>query len=150
MKKQVNKDVSLHPASDADLAFARELTRVNMRDYYSQCGLIWQPEGFDAQWPLRENYLILKADTCAGYLGVTRESSYLYVRDVQLIERYRGEGVGGRVMGRVTEMAIEQRCACVRLKVFKTNPAVHWYKRLGFVSVGEEQALLWMERVISV
>lgn len=141
-----DKDLGLQPAGVIDLAFARELTRVNMRDYYSRHGLIWQPEAFDEQWPSRRNFLVHKAGKVIGYLGVTDEHGYLYVRDVQLIESYRGEGVGAWVMAQVAEMAADKRCRCVRLKVFKNNPAIALYGRLGYTQVGEEQALFWMER----
>lgn len=140
-----DKDVRLQSAAITDLAFARELTRVNMREYYSRYDLIWQPEAFDGQWPSRQNFLVYKAGKVIGYLGVTEEHGYLYVRDVQLIEAYRGEGVGAWIMARVFEMAVNRGCRCLRLKVFKNNPAIELYRRLGYTQVGEEQALFWME-----
>lgn len=117
-----------------------------MRDYYLHYGLVWQPEAFDAEWLRRESYLVMQSGTLIGFLGVTLETGYLYVRDVQLIEAYRGEGVGKWIMTCVEQMAIAQGCASVRLKVFKANPAVGLYLRLGYVHVGEEAALFWMER----
>jgi GNAT superfamily N-acetyltransferase len=144
--KEVNLRLSL--ASIKDLPFARELTRVNMREYYARYGLIWQPAAFDAEWPLRESYLIHRASRLTGFLGITVETNYLYVRDIQLIETYRGEGVGTWSMARIAQMAADRRCERIRLKVFKSNPAIALYRRLGYASVGEETALLWMERVV--
>lgn len=138
----------LQPATDDDLAFARELTRVNMRVYYLRYGLVWQPEAFDTEWPKRESYLVMQADQVIGFLGVTRETDYLYVRDVQLMEAHRGEGVGKWVMICVAQMARDRGCASVRLKVFKSNPAVEFYHRLGYFQVGQEPALFWMERAV--
>lgn len=143
------KPLRLQPATNEDLAFARELTRVNMREYYIRYGLVWQPEAFDAEWPRRESYLVVQAGRAIGFLGLTIESAYLYVRDVQLIEAYRGEGVGEWVMTCVAQMATERGCASVRLKVFKSNPAVGLYARLGYLHAGEEAALFWMERVVN-
>jgi GNAT superfamily N-acetyltransferase len=131
-----------------DLPFARELTRVNMRAYYAQYGLIWQPDAFDAEWPRRESYLIRRESCVIGFLGITVERNYLYVRDIQLIEAYRGEGVGAWAMARIEQMAADRRCERIRLKVFKSNPATALYRRLGYTSVGEEAALLWMDRVM--
>jgi len=141
-------DLQLQLANLQDLPFARELTRVNMRDYYARYGLIWQPEAFDAEWPLRESYQVKKRGRQIGFLGFTLEHRYLYLRDVQLVETYRGEGVGAWIMAFVERMAIERGCECIRLKVFKTNPAIELYRRLGYVCVGEETALLWMERTL--
>jgi GNAT superfamily N-acetyltransferase len=144
--KKVSLRLSL--ASINDLPFARELTRVNMRTYYAQYGLIWQPAAFDAEWPSRESYLIHRESCLIGFLGITVEKNYLYVRDIQLIEAYRGEGVGAWAMTRIAHMAAERRCERIRLKVFKSNPATALYRRLGYASVGEETALLWMERLL--
>jgi GNAT superfamily N-acetyltransferase len=144
-----NVGVGLHPATVEDLAFARELTRVNMREYYALYGLIWQPEAFDAEWSLRESYRVYKGDRGIGFLGFTVERDYLYVRDIQLIEAYRGEGVGAWIMGWVRRVAKERGCESVRLKVFKNNPATALYRRLGYMSVGEEAALLWMEQIVA-
>lgn len=144
------KEISLHlsQATIEDLPFARELTRVNMRAYYAQYGLIWQPTAFDAEWPLRESYLIRRERCLVGFLGVTVEKNYLYVRDIQLIEAYRGEGVGAWAMARIAQMAADRGCERIRLKVFKSNPATALYRRLGYANVGEEAALLWMERLV--
>jgi GNAT superfamily N-acetyltransferase len=145
--KQASLYLSL--ATIDDLPFARELTRVNMRTYYAQYGLIWQPAAFDAEWPLRESYLIRRESCPIGFLGITVEKNYLYVRDIQLIETYRGEGVGAWAMARIAQMAADRRCECIRLKVFKSNPAAALYRRLGYAKVGEEAALLWMERYLN-
>ncbi|NBB09579.1 GNAT family N-acetyltransferase [Pseudomonas sp. SLFW] len=145
---QAAKPRRLAPATDETLAFARELTRVNMRDYYSHYGLVWQPEAFDTEWPNRESYVVEQAGKAIGFLSLTLESDYLYIRDIQLIEAYRGEGVGQWVMVWVLQLARARGCARVRLKVFKNNPASGLYLRLGYRHVGEEPALYWMEYVL--
>ncbi|SEP59276.1 Acetyltransferase (GNAT) family protein [Pseudomonas sp. NFACC02] len=144
--KHANLRLSL--ATLDDLPFARELTRVNMRSYYAQYGLVWQPAAFDAEWPLRESYLICRERSLIGFLGITVEKNYLYLRDLQLIEAHRGEGVGAWAMAGIAQMAVERGCNRIRLKVFKSNPATALYRRLGYANVGEEAALLWMERFV--
>ncbi|WP_062381425.1 GNAT family N-acetyltransferase [Pseudomonas abietaniphila] len=144
--KHANLRLSL--ATLDDLPFARELTRINMRSYYAQYGLVWQPAAFDAEWPLRESYLICRERSLIGFLGITVEKNYLYLRDLQLIEAHRGEGVGAWAMAGIAQMAVERGCNRIRLKVFKSNPATALYRRLGYANVGEEAALLWMERFV--
>ena len=139
----------LQPAAERDLPFARELTRVNMRRYYDHYGLVWQPDAFDAEWPQRESYLVERHRVVVGYLSVSAERTFLYVRDVQLIEACRGEGVGTWAMACVARMAEERRLESSRLKVFKNNPAAALYRRLGYTDVGDEPMLLRMERLVS-
>lgn len=142
------EDLRLHRACDDDLPFARELTRVNMREYYARHGLVWHAQAFDAQWPQRESYRVHKVGRLIGFLGFTVEDGCLYLRDVQLIEAYRAEGVGGWLMGRVTQLARERGCSRIRLKVFKSNPAAQLYLRLGFAHAGEDGQLYCMERAV--
>lgn len=143
------KPLRLQPATDEHLAFARELTRVNMRDYYLRYGFVWQPEAFDLEWPTRESYVVELAGQAVGFLGLTQENDYLYVRDVQLVEAWRGVGVGAWIMTRVTQMARKRACKRIRLKVFKSNPALALYLKLGYRRVGEEPALFWMEQELT-
>jgi GNAT superfamily N-acetyltransferase len=148
MKTKAPTDLQLRAASTEDLAFARELTRVNMRPYYAQYGLIWQPDAFDKEWAMRQTFVIQKAGKSIGFFGVTVEAGYLYVRDVQLIEPYRGEGIGTLVMQRIAESARNHGCTHARLKVFKSSPAIRLYLRQGYSVAGEEVALFWMECVV--
>jgi ribosomal protein S18 acetylase RimI-like enzyme len=143
-------EVSMRQATDADLSFARELTRVNMRQYYAEYERVWQSQSFDEEWPERQSFIISKADRQIGYLSFSLEPRYLYLRDVQLCEPYRGEGVGGWVMQQIVSMASERGARSIRLKVFKSNPAMQLYERQGFRVVGEEKALFWMERALDI
>ena len=142
------EDLRLHPATDDDLPFARELTRVNMRDYYVRHGLVWQADAFDAQWPERESYRVHKVGQLIGFLGFTIEGGYLCLRDVQLIEAYRAEGVGGWLMRCIAHIARDRGCTHIRLKVFKSNPAIQFYRRLGYADVHEDAELYCMERAL--
>jgi len=145
-----SKQLELRVATDEHLAFARELTRSNMQSYYRQYDLTWQPAAFDAEWQVRDSYVVEQAGKTIGFLGLTRGSDYLYLRDIQLIEAYRGDGVGEWVITWVEKQAREQGCRSVRLKVFKRNPAMGLYLRLGYRHVGEEPALFLMERVLTL
>jgi GNAT superfamily N-acetyltransferase len=145
-----SRQLELRVATDEHLAFARELTRRNMQGYYRQYDLTWQPAAFDAEWQVRDSYVVEQAGNTIGFLGLTRGSDYLYLRDIQLIEAYRGGGVGEWVITWVEKLARERGCRSVRLKVFKRNPAMGLYLRLGYRHVGEEPALFWMERVLTL
>jgi len=140
--------VKLRKATAADLSFARELTRVNMREYYAEYARVWQGQSFDDEWEVRQSFIINKADKPVGFLSFSLEPHYLYLRDVQLCEPYRGEGIGGWVMGQITSMAYALGARSIRLKVFKSNPAVQLYRRQGYEVVGQEKALFWMERIL--
>lgn len=144
----MSNSLRLQPATERDLPFARELTRVNMRRYYDHYGVVWRPDAFDSEWPQRESYCVERNGIVVGFLSISVERDYLYVRDVQLIEACRGEGIGTWIMAHVAKRAADERLSSTRLKVFKNNPAAALYRRLGYTDVGDEPMLLRMERCV--
>lgn len=143
-------DLDLRPAIPADLAFARELTRINMRDYYVQYAKTWHDEAFDLDWASRQSLIVVNSGKAIGYLSVTKEPGYLYLRDVQLCESCRGAGIGTWLLRQVETLALREGIASIRLKVFKSNPAIELYRRHGYLVIGQEAALFWMERRLSL
>lgn len=135
----------LRAATDQDLPFARKLTHEAMARYYVQYGLWWSNEGFDTAWAGRENWLICRDDSVLGFISLSRDSRALYIRELHLLEAYRGLGAGRWVL---EQMALKaQTLGLLRLTVFKTNPARRLYQRMGLSIVGEEDCFWRMERV---
>ena len=134
----------LRAATDQDLPFARTLTQQAMARYYVQYGLWWSNDGFDTAWAGRENWLICRDDSVLGFISLSRDSRALYIRELHLLEAYRGLGAGGWVL---EQMALKaQTLGLLRLTVFKTNPARRLYQRSGLSIVGEEDCFWRMER----
>ncbi|AUZ45824.1 GNAT family N-acetyltransferase [Pseudomonas orientalis] len=135
----------LRAATDQDLSFARTLTHQTMSHYYVQNQLLWSNDGFDTAWAGRENWIICQDDSVLGFISLSRDSKALYIRELHMLEQYRGLGAGSWVL---QHMALK---ACtpglLRLTVFKTNPAKQFYERMGFSVVGEEDSFWRMERV---
>ena len=101
--------------------------------------------GFDTAWAGRENWLICRDDRVLGFISLSRDSRALYIRELHLLEAYRGLGAGGWVLEQMALRA--QTLGLLRLTVFKTNPARRLYQRMGLSIVGEEDCFWRMERV---
>lgn len=135
----------LRAATDQDLPFARTLTHRAMDRYYVQNRLLWSNDGFDMAWASRENWLICHDDEVAGFISLSRDSHALYIRELHMLESFRGLGAGSWVL---EQMALKaQGLGLLRLTVFKANPAKSLYQRRGFSVVGEEDGFWRMERV---
>lgn len=135
----------LRPATDQDRPFARGLTYSAMNRYYVQYGLIWSDNGFDNAWAGRESWLICRGADVIGFISLSRDHQALYIRELHMLDAYRGLGAGSWVLG---EMALKARApGLLRLTVFKTNPARRLYQRMGFSITGEEGGFWRMERV---
>lgn len=134
----------LRMATDQDRLFARTLTLEAMNRYYVQYGLIWSAAGFDTAWAGRENWLICRDASVMGFISLSYDSTALYIRELHMLERARGQGAGSWVL---EQMALKARAnGLLRLTVFKTNPARRLYQRMGLSIVGEEDCFWRMER----
>lgn len=118
----------LRAATDQDRSFARTLTYEAMRGYYAQYRLLWSNDGFDVAWAGRENWLICSDDTVVGFISLSRDSQALYIRELHILEPFRGRGAGSWVLEQMALKACGQGRGLLRLTVFKTNPAK------GFIS----------------
>jgi ribosomal protein S18 acetylase RimI-like enzyme len=138
-------DLQLHPATDADLSYARDLTRRAMLPYYSEFDLRWEEEGFNQAWVWRDNYLIVADGVLQGYFSLSLDSRALFIRELHLNVQARGQGIGSWAIDQVVAMARQRRLPLVRLTVFASNPARFLYRRKGFEQVGVDECFLRME-----
>jgi len=143
-------DVDWRPATDRDLDFARELTRVNMLRYYIQHDLLWQDEAFDVAWAGRDNRVIVRGECRLGFVSLSRDARALYIRELHLGQAFRGQGAGCWAIDRVLALACREGRRVLRLTVFENNPPRTLYERKGFAVVGRDECFLRMEREVSV
>ena len=138
---------SLRPAVDSDLEFARDLTRSTMLGYYIRNDLLWQDEAFDVAWTGRRNLLICQGARVLGFVSLSRDAQALYVRELHVLEAFRGQGAGAWTLEQVLKLARQERRGLLRLTVFKGNPAQRLYERMGLRVVGEDDCFWRMERL---
>jgi ribosomal protein S18 acetylase RimI-like enzyme len=136
----------LRPATSRDLDFARELTCKTMLRYYIQHDLLWQDEAFDVAWAGRENWLIVRDDRRLGYVSLSRDARALYIRELHVLEAFRGQGAGSWAIDQVLAMARKERRPALRLTVFENNPAKALYERKGLTVAGKDECFLRMQR----
>ncbi|MNF93169.1 Acetyltransferase (GNAT) family protein [compost metagenome] len=142
-------EVDWRPATDHDLDFARDLTRINMLRYYIQHDLLWLDEAFDVAWAGRDNRVIVHFDRRLGFVSLSRDARALYIRELQVGQAYRGQGAGSWAIDQVLAMACKEGRGALRLTVFENNPARALYERKGLKVVGRDECFLRMEREAS-
>jgi len=75
--------------------------------------------------------------TIAGYLSYfyayfTFTGKSLYIDDLYVVEKYRGSGIGKKLMQKVVQLAKTEKCRKVRWQVSKWNKkAQDFYKSMG-------------------
>jgi GNAT superfamily N-acetyltransferase len=61
----------------------------------------------------------------------------LYVEDLYVTERARGQGIGRQLMARLAALALERGYSRLALAVLDWNPARDFYHRLGFTHTAD-------------
>ena len=151
-------NVTLRPATDADLPFLHRLYATTREDELKQ--VPWTPEQkaafvrqqFEAQhrhW--HENYsdtswdLVLRGGEPIGRLYVARWADDIRIVDVALLPEHRGGGIGTALIRELfAEGDATGRKVSIHVEIF--NPARRLYERLGFVQAGDRGVYLLMER----
>jgi GNAT superfamily N-acetyltransferase len=133
------------PATPDDLDFARELTCRGMLRYYIEHDLPWQDEAFDVAWAGRDNRVITWDDHILGYASLSRDARALYIRELHIVEAFRGQGTGSWAIDQVLALARQERRPALRLTVFENNPAQVLYERKGFKVAGKDECFLRMQ-----
>lgn len=124
--------LSIRPAADEERAFCEALNRLNMGAYLTKRDITWDPNRFLASWLEFENLLILADSDVVGLLRLAPERDALGLRDLQVIPGRQGEGVGTWAVQQAQAIAAHRGFLRLRLRVYKENPAVALYTRLGF------------------
>jgi ribosomal protein S18 acetylase RimI-like enzyme len=102
-----------------------------------------QRQQYEAGYPQAEHSIILLEGRPIGRWFVDESDREITLVDVALLPAFRNLGLGTHLLQQLLDRARTARKP-VRLHVFKTNPAMGLYQRLGFSKVGEEGMYLEM------
>ncbi len=85
-----------------------------------------------------------------GFLSLREQPNCLYLETLQLIQKYRGQGIGTALMRFVQDIGRKKAKAKIQLRVFKDNPAQSLYHRIGFKIVEDQDWCFLMEKDLKV
>lgn len=149
---------TLRPARPEDRPFLREVyasTRLEELapvPWTEPQKLAFLAQQFDAQdrdyrgkFPAETFQVIELAGRPIGRIYLHRTPEELELVDIALLPAHRGRGFGRHLLGELLAES-ERTQRPVRLYVEKFNPALAWYRRLGFVEIGDFEVYLKLER----
>jgi GNAT superfamily N-acetyltransferase len=103
-----------------------------------------QLKAYSEQFPKAVNEIVWIDGQRAGRFLVSSTAEEIRLVDVALLSRFRGQGVGTKLLGDLCRRAREEKLP-LRLSVAAGNPAYRLYARLGFVPTGSDSAYISME-----
>lgn len=117
-----------------------------MATHYSALGLKWDTALFKRSWPTTLNYTLEVAGTVAGFLRLAQIESVVRIRDIQLADGFKGQGIGSFAIEATERFAKERGLETIQLSAFRSNPAIRLYERHGFREVGESEGVVTFEK----
>ena len=67
----------------------------------------------------------------------------LFINEINLLKDYQGKGIGTKILSDILYNNLDRR---IILQLFKDNPAINLYKRLGFKIYNETETHYQMEK----
>jgi len=64
-------------------------------------------------------------------------SSTTKIHKLYILPTAQGKGVGKALMTRITELALQKKNQTLSLNVYRKNPAIEFYQKIGFQKTGE-------------
>jgi ribosomal protein S18 acetylase RimI-like enzyme len=101
-----------------------------------------QDKHYREYFPDAEYLIIMVNGQDAGRLYLARTPAEIRIVDIALLPRFRGMGLGQRILRNIQTEAAESDLP-VRIHVEKNNPALRMYQRLKFVSC-EDKGVYWL------
>ena len=151
----MSKGIKFRPITEADQPLLRQIYASTRAE--EMAVVPWsEPEKvaflnvqFEAQhkyyqevFPNAQFSILEKNGKPVGRLYIDRRKTEHRLIDIALLPEFRGQGIGGELMGVVLEEAREAG-KMVRIHVEQNNPAMRLYKRLGFEKI-EDQGVYWL------
>jgi ribosomal protein S18 acetylase RimI-like enzyme len=132
-----------------DKSSVEKVTRENMHHYYQELSIDWDSEVYENTWREFETYEIISGQKTVGYFRVSTDDDALYIRDIQILKESQNGGIGTAVIGTAEDMAAKNGRDRLRLRVFRTNPAIALYESCGFTVVHSDERTFSMEKKIA-
>lgn len=117
--------------------YCRALAKANMEPYLTKRGQRWTTSGWDDKAPSREFFELYTDRERVGFVSLWRDNDghSIHIGDIQLEANARNRGIGAQAIERVFAIARSRGLREVTLNVFRDNPAIRLYERMGFVAI---------------
>jgi ribosomal protein S18 acetylase RimI-like enzyme len=138
MKKTISiEKINLRSCRVADLKFVYDLMKLNMEKYVTEYWGEWNQKKFKDSLKKEHIEVIGYNKKRIGFFNVTRKGLKSYLHNIQLISSFQGCGIGTGIMTLIEQKEKLAGSKKIEAKVFKKNPALSFYHKLGYKTIKE-------------
>lgn len=129
----------LRPARPDDFPFAEAIYIEAMRPLMEQLGCWDEPmrrAAIRRSFKTADSWIIIAHSTEIGWMQVTERDADYNLAQLQILERYCGNGIGSKIIEDLMAKA-KHAGKSVSLSAVRTNRAIQLYRRMGFKFIDE-------------
>jgi GNAT superfamily N-acetyltransferase len=130
------KSITFRPAIQNDGAFILTVEEATMRAYAEALWGDWKRSITLEEFDHSDHYVIEIENISVGVLHIVEDAQSLMVKKLYIEPCYQRRGIGAKALKWVSKIA-KDRDLPITLSVLRTNPAINFYKREGFVVTSE-------------
>lgn len=110
----------------------------------------WDKKHFDDSFraTYRDMIILMKGKRKIGMFQIIHNKSHTYIRGLYLSPAYQKKGIGTFFMKHFEHQAKKNRKRSIRLEVWFNNPAVKFYRTLGYKIIKKQGHKYFMEKRI--
>ena len=139
---------SLRPATMDDFDFMFKLKKQNLKCYVENWEDDFQKDKLrtNLEKHLEHKRIITLDNKDIGvYASHITDNGDYYLNEINILKEYQNKGLGTLILTNKLEENQKQKRRTI-LQIFKTNPAISLYKRLGFTIYSENEIQYQMEK----
>lgn len=129
----------LRPGRAEDCAACEYLLLQHFQKEFDRYAIEWHSDRFMSDWAEGYPWVAVQDEQLVGFAlwQPSREPRHAWLHSVHVAVRYRLRYIGRALMQQVEREALEQGMEVMELAIFDQNPALYWYQKLGYATVGE-------------
>jgi ribosomal protein S18 acetylase RimI-like enzyme len=139
---------SMRPATQCDPTFLLDLHRTTMRAVIEKAwgwDENWQKSDLEKRLAECDVYVLSMASKPIGALFLERRPGSIYVRELQVVPEFQGQGIGTSVLRQViNDAAAKNKCVALQVAIENVG-ARRLYERLGFQVIREVPPVVEMQ-----
>jgi ribosomal protein S18 acetylase RimI-like enzyme len=151
----LQNEIALRPATSSDDQFLMRvfagtrsdelaaLAGTGMAENFVAMQFNIQRQNYQSAYPGAKNKIIVFRDQPVGRMLVDYTTDAIRLVDIALLEEFRRRGIGSLLLRGLIEQA-RNAGKPLQLSVYKFNPALRLYERLGFSKTGEDGLYIQM------
>jgi len=143
-----NIKFKIRPCKNNDYRFCYNIAKRNMKPYLDKYWGGWIPKNFRNHFKDSNVRIIQRLNKRIGYMDFEFKEDFLYINNIQISTTYRNKGLGSALINLLGNEAKKENIKKIRLKVFKDNPAIGLYKRIGFKKIKDDKSAVILEKHI--